>query len=216
MTAMHNPPHPGEVLRDWLAVISFALAITSAPVTAEDRAAPDCPVQLVDGGAATSIAQFHGKVLYVDFWASWCGPCLKSFPFMNELQHDLGDKGLQILAVNMDEKPDDAAKFLAADTSSEGFDNIADSQTLSASMMQGYLRAAAHITSEALGDPEAEAASAVFKANVLASQLRHVPGTPMGTRGGIAFDFNFPADKISHLPSCQIPNLRQLNPGPPG
>ena len=110
---MHNPPHPGEVLRNWLAVISFALAIASAPAMAEDRAAPDCPVQLTDSGAASSISQFHGKVLYVDFWASWCGPCLKSFPFMNELQHDLGDKGLQILAVNMDEKAEDATKFLA-------------------------------------------------------------------------------------------------------
>jgi hypothetical protein len=88
----------------------------------------------------------------------------------------------------------DAAKYLAADTVSEGFDNIADSQTLSASMMQGYLRAAAHITMEALGDPNAEPSSAVFKTNVLATQLRHVPGAPMGTRGGIAFVYNFPAD----------------------
>jgi len=88
----------------------------------------------------------------------------------------------------------DAAKFLAADTVSDGFDNIADTQTLSASMMQGYLRAAAHVTTEVLGDPNAEPASTVFKANVLASQLRHVPGTPVGTRGGISFVFNFPAD----------------------
>ncbi len=88
----------------------------------------------------------------------------------------------------------DAAKYLAADTVSEGFDNIADTQTLSASMMQGYLRAAAHITMEALGDPNAEPASTVFKANVLATQLRHVEGTPMGTRGGVSFVFNFPAD----------------------
>jgi len=88
----------------------------------------------------------------------------------------------------------DAAKYLAADTVSDGFDNIADTQTLSASMMQGYLRAAAHVTTGILGDPNAEPASTVYKANVLASQLRHVPGTPMGTRGGISFVFNFPAD----------------------
>src|SRR5437870_5464312 len=74
------------------------------------------------------------------------------------------------------------------------FDNIADIQTLSASMMQGYLRAAAHVTTEALGDPNAEPSSTVYRANVLASQLRHVPGTPMGTRGGLSFVFNFPAD----------------------
>ncbi len=88
----------------------------------------------------------------------------------------------------------DAAKYLAADTVSDGFDNIADTQTLSASMMQGYLRAAAHVTMEILGDPNAEPSSTVVKANVLASQLRHVDGTPVGTRGGLSFVFNFPAD----------------------
>jgi hypothetical protein len=88
----------------------------------------------------------------------------------------------------------DVNKYLAADTVSDGFDNIADTQTLSASMMQGYLRAAAHVTMEILGDPNAEPASTVVKANVLATQLRHVPGTPMGTRGGLSFVFNFPAD----------------------
>src|ERR1051326_1302784 len=47
---------------------------------------------------------------------------------------------------------------------------------------------------EILGDLNAEPPSTVYKANVLASQLRHVPGTPMGTRGGLSFIFNFPAD----------------------
>lgn len=88
----------------------------------------------------------------------------------------------------------DVSKYIAADTVSDGFDNIADTQTLSASTMQGYLRAAAHITTEVLGDPNAEPASTVYKANVLATQLRHVPGTPIGTRGGLSFVFNFPAD----------------------
>jgi len=88
----------------------------------------------------------------------------------------------------------DAAKYLAADTVSDGFDNIADTQTLSASMMQGYLRAAAHITTEALGNPNAEPTSTIHRYNFLASQLGHVPGTPIGARGGLTFVYNFPAD----------------------
>ena len=104
---------PTAASRTLLVGLSLALAVTCAPVRAADRAAPECAVRLAEGGATSSISQFQGKILYVDFWASWCGPCLKSFPFMNELQHELGDKGLQILAINMDEKPDDAAKFLA-------------------------------------------------------------------------------------------------------
>lgn len=44
-----------------------------------------------------------GKVVIVDFWASWCGPCKDSFPVMEELQTKFGKKGLVVLAVNLDE-----------------------------------------------------------------------------------------------------------------
>jgi len=60
-----------------------------------------------------SLAQFKGKVVYLDFWASWCGPCKQSFPFMNELQAKYGRQGLQIVAVNLDAKRADALSFLA-------------------------------------------------------------------------------------------------------
>ena len=56
--------------------------------------------------------QFAGKVLYLDFWASWCPPCAKSFPFLNELHHQYHNKGLQIIGINLDEVPEDAEKFL--------------------------------------------------------------------------------------------------------
>lgn len=54
-----------------------------------------------------------GKLIYLDFWASWCGPCRLSFPWMNELHDQLGDQGLHILAVNVDAKRSDAIRFLA-------------------------------------------------------------------------------------------------------
>lgn len=53
-----------------------------------------------------------GKVVYVDFWASWCGPCRKSFPFMIQLQQEFGDD-LVIAAINLDEKRVDADTFLS-------------------------------------------------------------------------------------------------------
>jgi thiol-disulfide isomerase/thioredoxin len=74
-------------------------------------AAPPCTLTLSTGQPVTFDA-FRGQVLYVDFWASWCGPCLLSFPFMNDLQHSFGSQGLHVLAINMDEKPADAGRFL--------------------------------------------------------------------------------------------------------
>jgi thiol-disulfide isomerase/thioredoxin len=62
---------------------------------------------------ALDLASLKGKVVYVDFWASWCGPCRQSFPWMDSLQHSLGAAGLVIIAVNVDQNHDEAQKFLA-------------------------------------------------------------------------------------------------------
>ncbi len=59
------------------------------------------------------LSQYKGQVVYVDFWASWCLPCRKSFPWMQEMQAKYQDKGLQIVAVNLDEVASDADSFLA-------------------------------------------------------------------------------------------------------
>lgn len=53
-----------------------------------------------------------GKVVYLDFWASWCVPCRKSFPWMNRMAQRYGDKGLIIVAVNLDKRRELAQKFL--------------------------------------------------------------------------------------------------------
>ncbi|MFW9605011.1 MAG: TlpA family protein disulfide reductase [Pseudomonas sp.] len=55
----------------------------------------------------------RGSYTYIDFWASWCGPCRQSFPWMNALQEKYKDKNLRILAINLDVNQADANKFLA-------------------------------------------------------------------------------------------------------
>ncbi len=88
----------------------------------------------------------------------------------------------------------DVAAFLPADTISDGFDNVADVQSFSATLMEGYLRAASRISTLAVGDPKAGASEATFKVPRTGSQMQHVEGTPFGTRGGISVMHTFPAD----------------------
>lgn len=54
----------------------------------------------------------QGQVIYLDFWASWCVPCRRSFPWMNEMKARFHDKGLTIIAVNLDKQTGQAEKFL--------------------------------------------------------------------------------------------------------
>jgi hypothetical protein len=88
----------------------------------------------------------------------------------------------------------DVAAFLPADTVSHNFDNIADVQSLSPTVLEGYLRAATKISRDALGDPDATPGSTTYKVPRTASQLRHVEGAPIGTRGGMSVVHTFPAD----------------------
>ncbi|WP_166455009.1 TlpA family protein disulfide reductase [Duganella alba] len=93
-------------------MLAAALAASSAQALEKGAPAPQFDLPGVDG--AIKLAKLQGKVVYVDFWASWCGPCRQSFPWMNEMQAKYGAKGLQIVGVNVDAKSDDARQFLTA------------------------------------------------------------------------------------------------------
>ena len=58
------------------------------------------------------LSQYKGKVVYLDFWASWCKPCRQSFPWMNAMQAKYSADGLVVVSVNLDEQRADADKFL--------------------------------------------------------------------------------------------------------
>ena len=105
--------HPTRLFST-LRLATLCVATLAAPAAWSldaGAAAPD--LNLPGLKDAVNLAALKGKVVYVDFWASWCGPCKQSFPFMNELQSKYGAKGFEIVAVNLDAKRGDADKFLA-------------------------------------------------------------------------------------------------------
>jgi thiol-disulfide isomerase/thioredoxin len=60
-----------------------------------------------------ALADLHGKVVLLDFWASWCGPCRQSFPLYEKLRAELPARDFTLLAINLDEMADGPAAFLA-------------------------------------------------------------------------------------------------------
>jgi peroxiredoxin len=92
-------------------VLAAVLEASTASALDKGAAAPTFDLPGKDG--TVQLAKYQGKLVYVDFWASWCGPCRQSFPWMNEMQAKYGARGLQVVGVNLDAKTDDARRFLA-------------------------------------------------------------------------------------------------------
>jgi hypothetical protein len=88
----------------------------------------------------------------------------------------------------------DVAPFLPPDTLSAGFDNVADVQAPSATLLEGYVRAASRIATLAIGDRTAKPTEATYRVPRTASQMQRVDGAPIGTRGGVSVVHIFPAD----------------------
>ena len=83
---------------------------SSAQALEVGQLAPD--FDLAGRTAAVKLSDYKGKTVYLDFWASWCGPCKQSFPWMNDMQSRYSAKGLRIVAVDVDQNSDEAKAFL--------------------------------------------------------------------------------------------------------
>ena len=96
-----------------MAVFLLAMCALAGPARALEAGHPapefDLPSRTT---TALKLSDYKGRLVYLDFWASWCGPCKQSFPWMNDMQARYGERGLRIVGVNLDKKLEDAKTFL--------------------------------------------------------------------------------------------------------
>ena len=96
----------------WLKTISVLATLTTLFFSVQVKAEAKQLASEIVNPLASEAKLKNGELLYVDFWASWCVPCRKSFPWMNELVSKYRDKGLKVIAVNLDAEKSLANEFL--------------------------------------------------------------------------------------------------------
>ena len=114
-------------------------------------------------------------------------PGHRTFQRLNRREYEHAIRDLLALEI-------DAGDYLPLDTMSANFDNIADVQMLSATLLEGYLKAASEVSLLAVGNPNAAAKQTTYSKSRAYSQWDQVEGAPYGTRGGFSVVHNFPAD----------------------
>ena len=84
---------------------------TASVTESKETQAPTFVLPGIDN-TQVNLEDYRGNVVLVDFWASWCTPCIRSFPWMDEMVEKYGEKGFVVIAINMDQESILATKFL--------------------------------------------------------------------------------------------------------
>ncbi len=88
-------------------------AASAALAVEEGQQAPDFTLpDIAEGRPPITLSALRGKTVYVDFWASWCAPCLRSMPLINELYAKYREQGFEVIAINVDDPIEDGREFL--------------------------------------------------------------------------------------------------------
>ncbi len=101
--------------RQAIFLLAGALLLAAGCAAKPSPPASETPLRKIDGpGLAETVAKHRGQVVLLDFWATWCGPCLELFPHTVELQRRFGERGLTVITVSLDDPDNEPAvrKFL--------------------------------------------------------------------------------------------------------
>ncbi|MDQ7089539.1 MAG: TlpA disulfide reductase family protein [Methylococcales bacterium] len=96
-------------------ILSLPLIALSYSVSAVELKSPAPAFSLPAINKTTekiTLSDYKGKVIYLDFWASWCAPCRVSFPILDRLYQNHHQEGFEVIAINLDEEPEAARQFL--------------------------------------------------------------------------------------------------------
>jgi len=107
-----------------LLALTLGLAVPAVALTPVGETAPDFTLSSLDGKESYTLSELRGQVVYLDFWASWCGPCRRSFPEVQALHAQYKDRPFRVLAVSLDRNAADGIKFLQAQK--VGFPSVFD------------------------------------------------------------------------------------------
>ncbi len=100
-----------------LSLVACASASATAPTSdarpaVVGRALPDLQLTPLNGGKGLRMSELRGKVVLLDVWASWCAPCKQELPMLDDMAGRLRSKGIEIVAVSIDDSREDAETFL--------------------------------------------------------------------------------------------------------
>jgi len=103
----------GRVFFTVLAAGVLFLAAPESGAVQEGQRAPRFELPALDGNGVVSLKQYRGKVVYLDFWASWCPPCRTAMPAIEKLRREFPEEDFQVVAINVDSNLNKAKKILA-------------------------------------------------------------------------------------------------------
>lgn len=91
-----------SILKSLALIVLISLAACTQQNGAKLRKAPDLAFPKV-GGGEIKVADYRGRVIYVDFWATWCGPCVQAIPELNKIHNKYKDRGFTVLGISVDD-----------------------------------------------------------------------------------------------------------------